>query len=197
MSPNERDDLMVSIGIIRRPHGRKGELSCIITDDQWQAMQELDVITVGPGTESGVRSLHQDDVVHEVDACRGRPERAVLKLRDVADHASAQALTGQTLWTRRGQLTAATSQRGDGIEAMDLLRADLLNLQARDESGEALGVVFDVLQYPAHSVLAIADDEHPDLNACKLVPYTDAAILEVNMTAGTIIVNTSALVDNG
>ena len=59
---------------------------------------------------------------------------------------------------------------------------ELIGLAARDAAtGEALGTVEEVLDYPAHKVYAVrgGKDEY-------LIPAVPAFIKEINLTAGTM-----------
>lgn len=215
-SDADEHDTLVSIGRVVRPHGRRGELSCVISPDQWSSLPRHESIICGAAVPSGVRSKSDSDAELPLAEVRGRPDRAILRITDVESIDQAVEYRGKTIYLTRAaiRLTALAEASADDGDAevrgpenevsrqttpahMDVLRADLIGLAARTRSGEDLGTVFDVLTYPAQSVLAISAAKTPSTNKCLLIPFVAEAIVSSDLEARTITVIEELIVDNG
>lgn len=71
----------------------------------------------------------------------------------------------------------------DEPEANEFYVEDLVGLMAFDESGEAVGVVSEVFETPAHEVVAIRSEDGE-----MLVPFTLEHAPEVDVAAGRLVV---------
>jgi 16S rRNA processing protein RimM len=98
----------------------------------------------------------------------------VAKIRGIDDRNAAEALNGVALHIERSALPAP--------EEDEFYHADLIGLAAFDEAGEPLGTVTAVHDFGAGTILDIAPPRGPSL----LVPFTKAAVPEVDIAAGRI-----------
>lgn len=113
-----------------------------------------------------------------VEGLRGHAGRMLLKLERIDDLDAARQLTGSRVYLRRCDFPPA----GDG----EYYFTDLLGLCVRDaDSGEPMGFVDEVLPTPAFDILVVRGGEGGEE---RLVPFTRAALREVRLREGEILV---------
>ena len=101
----------------------------------------------------------------------------VVKFRGIDDRTAAEALNGVSLYIERSALPAP--------EAEEFYHADLIGLEAVDPVGKPLGIVATVQNFGAGDILEIA----PAVGgASRLVPFTKAAVSDIDVAAGRITV---------
>jgi len=100
----------------------------------------------------------------------------VARLAGVSDRNAAEALTNLKLYVLRDRLPPAE----DG----EFYHADLVGLAAVTPDGEALGTVTAVHNFGAGDVIEIK----PEGGEALLVPFTDAAVPEIDIAAGRMVV---------
>jgi len=98
----------------------------------------------------------------------------------VTDRTAAGELTGRWLSVDSGQLPAIP----DPDEFRD---HELIGLSVRTPAGEAVGVVTDVLHH-GQDLLVVRPPGPPDGQE-HLVPFVKAIVPEVDLTAGTIVID--------
>ena len=101
----------------------------------------------------------------------------VVRFKGVADRNAAEALNGLELSVPRDRLPPA----GDD----EYYHADLVGLSAVTRDGASLGTVVAVQNYGAGDLLEIA----PKRGETLLVPFTRAAVPEVDVAGGRVIVD--------
>jgi 16S rRNA processing protein RimM len=126
----------------------------------------------------------------EIEAARPAagtsPDMLVVRLKGVGDRNAAEALNGIELSVSRDRLPPAGAD--------EYYHADLIGLAAATAAGEALGTVIAVHNYGAGDLLEIA----PRRGATFLLPFTRAAVPEVDIAAGRIVVEPPpGLLDEG
>lgn len=99
----------------------------------------------------------------------------LVDLEGVGSREAAEALRQEELQLDRSEL--------DEPEADEFYVEDLVGLIAFDESGEALGVVSEVFETPAHEVVAIRSE-----GGETLIPFTLEHAPEVDVGAGRLVV---------
>ena len=120
--------------------------------------------------------LAEDGRTFEIERLRPAKNVLVVKFRGIDDRTEAEALNGVALHAERRALPAA--------EADEFYHADLIGLAAISEAGEALGKVVAVLNFGAGDILEIT----PARGASLLVPFTKAAVPDIDLAAGRIVV---------
>jgi len=156
------------------------------------------------GRPHGVRGLvhvssHADDIAAYGALADDRGRRFVLRPRGedvfeaaellgggevkVADRTAAEKLTNVRLYVDRAQLPEP--------EADEFYLADLIGLAAVDAEGQGLGKVALVHDYGAGASLEIEREGAPPL----LVPFTRAAVPQVDVGAGRVVVDVPEVVD--
>jgi len=100
----------------------------------------------------------------------------IATLEGVTDRDAAEALKGTTLWIARERLPKT--------EEDEFLYADLIGLVAEGTDGRRLGIVKAVQDFGAGDVLDIALEPRGSL----MVPFTKAAVPEVDVPGGKVVV---------
>ena len=133
--------------------------------------EPADVAAYGPVTdESGGRRF--EIAVEEV-----KGDVVVAALRGVGDRTAAEALRGLRLYVARAALPET--------EEDEFYHSDLLGLRADYADGTAAGTVRAIIPAGATEVLEI--DPGPGTETL-LVPFTKAAVPEIDLAAGRIVV---------
>lgn len=150
----------ITIGAIVNAHGIRGEVKLL---PQGIAPQYL----------TGCGTVRLAGRTVSVSACRVHKGCLLMKLEGVEDMDAALALKGQPISIRR-----ADAALPDGV----YFDQELVGLTARNaETGEALGTVEEIMDYPAHKVYAVrgGKDEY-------LIPAVPAFVKEINLTNMTM-----------
>ena len=162
----------ILIAVIGRPHGVRGLVHVTSHAD--------DVTAYGPlSDEKGRRFVLRprgEDVFEVV-------ELAGVSETKVADRTAAETLTNVRLYVDRAQLPEP--------EADEFYLADLIGLAAVDGEGRKLGKIAVVHDYGAGASLEIEREGAPAL----LVPFTRAAVPEVDVAGGRVVVEVPETVD--
>jgi 16S rRNA processing protein RimM len=157
----------VAVAEIGAAHGLKGEVRL-----RSFTATPLDVAQYGPLAAPDGRAF---EIVSARPASGTSPHMLVVRLKGVADRNAAEALTGTRLSVPYERLPPAD----DG----EFYHADLIGLTAFGPEGETLGTIVAVQNYGAGDLLEIA----PARGASILVPFTEAAVPEVDIAAGRMI----------
>ena len=166
--------MRVIVGRIGRPHGIRGEVVIGVRTDEPDLRFTVGT-TLGSGpTPDGDNPPGQLTVA----AKRWHSGQLLIAFAGVTDRTAAGELTGSWLSVDSSQLPATP----DPDEFRD---HELIGLSVRTCAGEAVGVVTDVLHY-GQDVLVI---RRPDDGGEHLVPFVKAIVPEVDVAAGTIIID--------
>ena len=156
----------VCLGVISGARGMKGEVRIKSFTEQAE-----NIAAYGPVfDEGGGRSWS----IKVTGQARGQ---VIARLDGVEDRAAAEALKGQRLHVPRGALPAP----GDD----EYYHADLVGLAAELAGGGVLGTVRAVHDFGAGSILEIAAEGDDGF----MVPFTRAAVPEIDMAAGKVVVD--------
>src|ERR1700681_3021822 len=110
----------IALGVIRKPHGIRGEVSVEPWTDSFERFEELsDVILVSPD-ESTTRDA-------TIESVRAHGDRALLKFAGITTPEDVDALNHWTI-----EITEHKARRGD---ANEFFMPDLVALQLVDENG--------------------------------------------------------------
>jgi len=114
----------------------------------------------------------------EIEALRPAKDHFVARLTGVPNRDAAEKLTNIKLYVSRDRLPAIED---DGT----FYHADLIGLSAVTPDGTALGTVTAIHNFVAGDLVEIkpADGGEP-----LMVPFTDAAVPEIDIAAGRIVV---------
>lgn len=158
----------VLLGVIGRPHGVRGVAHVVSYTDPPAALASYGALETEDGRRFALR-------------WRGEGLAELAELIDgaavaVADRAAAERLTNLRLFVPRARLPAP--------EADEYYLADLVGLAAVDPAGAVLGTIAAVHDYGAGASLEIARTDAAPL----LVPFTRAAVPEVDVAGGRVVV---------
>jgi len=163
----------VIVGRIGRPHGIRGEVVIGVRTDEPD-------LRFAVGATLGYGSTPDGDVASgqlQVASARWHSGQLLVAFAGITDRTAAGELTGRWLSVDSSQLPAPP----DPDEFRD---HELIGLSVRTSAGEAVGVVTDVLHYGQDLLVVRPPDgrEH-------LVPFVQAIVPEVDVDAGTIIID--------
>ena len=156
----------VLLGEVGSAHGIRGDV--IVRS---YAANPEDIATYGVLESADGKVLPKLAVVRVTD--RG----VIARFAGVSDRNKAEMLKGTQLWIARDRLPAA----GDG----EYYHADLIGLDAVAPDGMAIGHVIAVENFGAGDLLEI---RLKDSKQTEYVPFTNAVVPEVDLTAGRLVV---------
>ena len=157
------------MAVIGAPHGIKGELRVKTFTGDPLALGDY-----GPLFAKNGRSFEIVDI---------RPANTVVVVRfkGVKDRKQAEALTGTELFIDRSALP-------DEGEDGEFYHADLIGLAVKDETGASVGKVTAVQNFGGGDILELALGGRKGV----LIPFTQAAVPEVDIAAGFVRIDTIA-----
>ena len=172
-SPKEDAD-SVTIGIVLRPHGIRGEVVVEPLTDNQDRFSTLEDVRVVRPSGSAVRLKVASMFPHK--------GRLVIRFEGVASIEDAETLRAAELRIPVASLPA--------LPAGSYYHHELRGLVVRVESGDSIGTVTDLWETGATPVLVIHDDKARE----TLLPLVDAFILEVDVKGGFMKVKASGTV---
>jgi 16S rRNA processing protein RimM len=151
----------ISVGIVARAHGVRGELRVHLHD-------------AGSTTLYDVRKVFVGDAEHVVDSVRPTSGALLVKLVGVDDRDAAEALRGRPVTVRRADLP---------LGEHEFLVADLVGCDVTDAAtGAPLGQVHTIWHGP-QDILVIHDATHE-----RLVPLVPELLAEVDIPGRRVVV---------
>ena len=151
----------VVIGVISAPHGVRGTL-------------RVKSLGAGRHLRLGVEPVVEGER-RRILAARETPKGFLIDLEGIEDRGLAGSLRGSELLLGREEL--------DAPEEGEFYVGDLVGLEAYDEAGARVGSVADILETPAHEVLAVQDYDEE-----IYVPFTFEHVPKVDLEGGRIVV---------
>ncbi len=120
----------------------------------------------------------------KIEALRPAKDHFVARIAGIGDRSAAEKLTNLKLYVARDALPPVEDEG-------TYYHADLIGLAAVTPEGEPLGTVTAVLNFGAGDIIEIKRDGSEPL----LVPFTDAAVPEIDMTARRMVVSPPTLTE--
>ena len=151
------------IGIITSSHGVRGEMKVFPTTDDTRRFKKCREVYVEDKT--GL-------VMYEVENARVSPDKVLLKLKGIDTPEEAVKLRQRGIFVDREHAVKLSKD--------EYFIADLIGLEIRNEDGDRIGVIEEVLPTGANDVYQIAMDDGREL----LLPAIKDCILEVNVEQG-------------
>lgn len=161
------DEDRLLLGHISAAHGIKGDVLIKTYTGAPEAIGEYGPLL----DETGGRSFVLERV-------RVTPKGVVAHVAGVGDRNAAEALKGTRLYVPRERLPPA--------EEGEFYHADLIGLQAVDQTGTAIGTVIAVENFGAGDLVEIRLAES---GRTVLVPFTDARVPEVDLAARRLVID--------
>jgi 16S rRNA processing protein RimM len=112
-----------------------------------------------------------------IESLRPAKDRFVARLKGIGDRDAAERLTGLKLYVARDRLPPTEDEE-------TFYHADLVGLEAVTPEGALLGKVTAILNFGAGDIVEIGRDSGQAL----LVPFTDAAVPQVDIARGRMTV---------
>jgi 16S rRNA processing protein RimM len=158
----------ILLGVIGRPHGVRGLVHVTSHTADPAALAEYGVLSDDKGRRFTL-AWRGAGVAEVFEVLDGVPVR-------VADRDAAGRLTNTRLYVERARLPAP--------EDDEFYLADLVGLAAVDAAGGAIGRVVAVHDYGAGASLEIGREGPP-----LIVPFTRAAVPEIDVAGGRVVVS--------
>lgn len=176
---------MVVMGRIVAPYGVYGWLKIVPDTEYLDGLLDYDRWWLG-------KAPHWREVA--VEQAKLHNDVLLVKLADIGDRDQALALKGQQIAVPRAALPAP--------EAGEYYWSDLIGLKVSNLQGVDFGTIVQVFETGANDVLVVREAKlSPVINKTgstgeavreRLIPFTDEAVPEVNLQAGTVLVDWDA-----
>jgi 16S rRNA processing protein RimM len=165
-----RPENPIQLAVIGAAHGTRGEV-------------RVKTFTGDP-LAIGDYGLLYDDAgkAYEILEARAAKTVVVVRFKGVNDRNAAEALNGTALYIDRAQLP-------DGeLEEDEFFHTDLIGLHAVDAGGKSYGVVSAVFDFGGGDLIELSEKGKRPM----LVPFTEAAVPEIDFDKGIILVEPHA-----
>jgi 16S rRNA processing protein RimM len=165
-------DALLLVGRVGKAHGVHGEVKVIPETDDPHRLTGLTTVFLGQRPSATVR--HTVASVWLQQTKRGLI--AVFKLDDIDTREAAAALGHQGVFVPEEELPP--------LEDDEFFIHDLVGLQVVTDQGEPIGLIEDVLEGPAHSIVVVHRPGQPD----SMIPVVPAFIAAIDLEAGQVVV---------
>lgn len=160
------EDLLTPAGVVVAAHGVKGLVRVKTFTETPETLDAYGPLTDSDGTaEIPVRVVEARDTV------------AIVSIAGVPDRAAAERMKGAMLYLRRAALPEP--------DADEFFHADLIGLAASTATEGRIGAVTALFDHGAGDLIEIALDAG---GAPLVLPFTAAAVPEIDLTGGRIVV---------
>lgn len=153
----------IKIGKIVNAVGLKGEVKVYNYSDS------SEIYEITP-------EIYVENELMEIENVRLQKNMVILKLKGVNDRNAAEAAKGRELFITEEDLP----QLEDG----EYYIRDIIGMTIREEDGNILGKVKDVLQNTAQDVLEVERENGKQL----LIPWVDEFVFDIDMSSGEMTV---------
>jgi 16S rRNA processing protein RimM len=165
----------VCVGQIGAPHGVRGEV-------------RLRSFTAEPEAITGYGPLETEDGrILEIESLRPAKDHFVATLSGIGDRDAAEALANLKLYVPRDRLPAL-------VETDEFYHADLIGLAVVNKAGEQLGTVLAIHNFGAGDLIEVRLAAG---GKTELVPFNEINVPSVDIAAGRIVIEPSALAREG
>jgi len=163
---------LISIGTIIKHHGLKGQVRVAMSEETMSRIRKLGPLLFEKGNERKIL---------QVETTMRAGKFAVLKFEGYDSPEDAELLRNGEILVEEKQLGAAPKDSYYQFELIDFV--------VQFESGERLGHVRDVIDYPSCDTLEVFSVAGKEL----LIPMTKAIVLDIRKESKTIVVSKEAL----
>jgi 16S rRNA processing protein RimM len=165
----------VCVGQIGAPHGVRGEV-------------RLRSFTADPEAIAGYGPLETEDGrILEIESLRPAKDHFVATLSGIGDRDAAEQLATLKLYVPRDRLPAL-------VETDEFYHADLIGLAVFNKAGEQLGTVLAIHNFGAGDLIEVRLAAG---GKTELVPFNERNVPTVDIAAGRIVIQPSALAGQG
>jgi 16S rRNA processing protein RimM len=167
--------MRVIVGRVGRPHGIRGEVVIGVRTDEPDLRFAVGAVLDAARTADG--ELPAGGTALTVASVRWHSGQLLVGFAGIADRTAAGELTGSWLSIDSSQLPATS----DPDEFRD---HELIGLSVRTTAGEPVGEVTDMLHY-GQDLLVVRRTDGGE----SLVPFVKALVPEVDLGAGTLVID--------
>ncbi|MBR2948448.1 MAG: 16S rRNA processing protein RimM [Lachnospiraceae bacterium] len=155
----------LQVGIISSTHGVHGEVKVFPTTDDVNRFKKLKEVILESGKETKVL---------EIAGVKFFKQFAILKFKGIDTLNDVEKYRGASLYVTRANAVK--------LKKDEYFIADLMGLCVKDEDGQEIGVLKEVLETGANDVYIISLNDGREL----LLPAIKQCVLEVDVEAGFI-----------
>jgi 16S rRNA processing protein RimM len=167
----------IEVGRVSRPHGVHGEVRVTPHSDNPERFAPGAVVHARPARVGMAGSRLQEQMRLTIDTVRGEGGFPIVGFREVTDRGGAETLRGFVLEVPSSELPE--------LDDDEFYPFDLEQLEARDPEGVVVGRVTEVIESPAHALLAVVLDSGQEV----LVPFVSGAVPAVDLAGGYVVVD--------
>ncbi|HSP35925.1 MAG TPA: ribosome maturation factor RimM [Thermoanaerobaculia bacterium] len=167
---------MIAVGVIRKPHGIRGEANVESLTHSLDRFTELTKVTLVSPDESMTRNA-------EIESARAHGERALIKFRDIDTPDQIRDLHN---WTIEIQDAEARE-----LDQDEYFLHDLVGLRLVDEDGRDRGVVKEVSE-GGGGLLLVVETPSGEFD----VPFASEICTKIDVGGGTITVDLPEGIDD-
>jgi 16S rRNA processing protein RimM len=165
-SPNLGEPAFLLVGIMRRPHGVKGEMQMTVQTDFPERIQ--------PGVKFLLGEEHREV---QIETVRTMNKGLILKFEEFNNREELSGLQNKRLYVPVDQVPALP----DG----EYYQHQLLGLEVITDEGEKLGKVVEFIDTGANLVFVVHDEESKEI----LIPDIDEVIINIDLDNKNITVH--------
>ncbi|MEO9457822.1 MAG: ribosome maturation factor RimM [Lentilitoribacter sp.] len=167
----------IILGTIGKAQGLRGEVRVKSHTDDPLSLGDYGVLFTKDGKRFEVLDIRRHKTV------------VVVRFLGVNDRNAAEALNGTDLFVERANLSDAD------LDEDEYFYADLEGLEAFDEFGASWGFIKAIFDFGGGDLIELQAKGEKSV----IIPFTQAAVVDVNIKAGKIIVDPEAagLIDDG
>ncbi len=166
----------IEVGRVSRPHGVRGEVRIRPDSDNPERFVEGSILHARPARVPLAGKAVSANTRLTIATVRGEGAFPIVAFAEVGDRETAEGI--------RGYILEVPGEELPGLDDDEYYPFDLEGLSVRDESGTVVGRVTEVIDSPAHTLLAVALDSGRD----ALVPFVHAAVPTVCVAEGYLVV---------
>jgi len=166
----------IEVGRVSRPHGVHGEVRLIPDSDNPERFTKGMVVHARPAKAPMVEARPGSRTRLTIESVRGERGFPIVSFLEVSDREAAAGLGGFVLEVPGAELPELAED--------EFYPFEIEGLAVKDPTGRVIGRVTEVMDTPAHPVLAIALDSGPKV----LVPFVLAAVPDVLRDEGCVVV---------
>jgi len=156
----------IQLAVIGAAHGIRGEVRVKTFTDDPLAISDYGALYDAQGK------------AYEVLEARSAKTVVVVRFKGINDRNAAEALNGVELFIERSQL------HDDDLDEDEFFQTDLIGLEALDAEGTSYGVISALFDFGGGDLIELSlKGKRP-----MLIPFTEAAVPEIDFEKGTILV---------
>ncbi len=159
------------VGIVRRPHGVRGEVSVELVGENPRRLEAGSRLSAVIPEEGNAKELI-------VASSRAHKGRYIVRFAGIRNRDEAESLRGAALCIPEAEAEPRSGQ---------VWIKDLFGLEVFDTEGRKLGTIVDVLSYPAQDVIEIET-----LEGRALLPFVKDLVSEVDLESRRVVVSPPA-----